>query len=263
MQTCSFNDGYLYKLYGGKTFNWMRGLTLVELMIGLLLSSMLVVAIFQLLLSVRGLSAQAQASASLVARASYVSTYLMSHLVEAGYAPVSEPRPYPVGVEGAFAGMDHPLYDQIVLLSHGGRGCTDLALNSGEALSWRRFSVGQSNGRSELRCTDSEGGPYPVLEGVDALQVQYGVDANRDGSPDYYTNFLNLPKGAPIVALRVGLLLRSDVPARYGLLNPQVGVGALDLLDQQLPTVGASRIDQADGYLRKAQVITVALRNLM
>lgn len=236
-----------------------KGVTLVELMISLLLGSLLMAALLSLFLTERQIASQIESTASLSERAGFIAGFLSRHLREAGYAPAEMTAPDPVRFTGALASSDHPLADTLVIFSEGGHGCTDEVLENNEGVEWRRFSLYSDGDRRELRCEDSQGGPYPMLDGVEALQVQYGVDGNLDRVPDFYVRATDVPAGARLVSLRVGVLLRCD--AVLGRDNA-VGQEPLPLLDVQLPADPVHGVDFADGRLRRRVVLTIALRNV-
>lgn len=48
-----------------------------------------------------------------------------------------------------------------------------------------------------------------IIPGVEDLQVQYGLDDNRDGSADRYVNADGLAEGVPVVSARVWLRVRA------------------------------------------------------
>lgn len=233
-----------------------RGVGLVELMVSLLLGSLLMAALLSLFSSQRQLAIQIEASTSLSERMRFASDFFYRHLLEAGYAAPALVAPYPVG--GLGVGRDHRLADTLVIYSEGGHGCTDSELENNEGVEWRRFTLLREGERRELRCEDSEGGPYPVLDGVEALQVLYGVDANQDAVPDFYVNVSGLPANAAVVSLRVALLLRGE--RAIGAAS-ELPADAASLLDVTLPSDPARGIDFRDGHLRRTVVVTVALRN--
>lgn len=239
------------------------GLTLVELMISMLLASLLMAALLKVMMSQRQLVGQVFAMTSLAERIGFVSNYLNMNLQEAGYAPINQVAPFPVGLSGKLSGklngVDQAVSDELVIFSQGGRGCADASLSNGNAVSWRRFSVNRSDDRWELRCEDSEGGPYPIMDNVEAMQVQYGVDTNRDRVPDFYTNLTQLPANPSLVSLRLGLLLRSESP-----LSATQSATLKDhrLLDVELPDAANKGIDFNDGRIRQRVLITVTLRNI-
>jgi type IV pilus assembly protein PilW len=234
----------------------MKGIGLVELIISMLLASLLMAALLSLFLSQRQLGYQIEASTSLSERMSFAGDFFYRHLLEAGFAEPGLSAPYPVGVNGI--GTDGQLADTLVIYSEGGHGCTDDELENNAGVEWRRFTLLRDGDRRELRCEDSEGGPYPVLDGVEALQVLYGVDSNHDGAPDFYVNVTQISANTPVVSLRVGLLLRGERSLGG---SADMATGPQTLLDASLPADPARGIDVGDGRLRRTVVVTVAMRN--
>lgn len=237
-----------------------EGLSLVELMVSLLLGSLLMAALVQLFITNRQVTQQVDASASLIERISFASGFLARHVMEAGMSPLEVASPSPIGTQGSLLSKDGPLSDTLVILSEGGQGCIDETLedNNGST-EWRRFAINFDNGKNELRCEDSEGGPYPVLDGADAFQVQYGVDANADHSPDYYINASGLQQKDKVVSARIAMLLRGDQSIG---MDKNLVVEDWPLLDAVLANgKGKGKINFGDGHLRRMFVTTIALRN--
>lgn len=53
----------------------------------------------------------------------------------------------------------------------------------------------------------------PLVEGVENLQFEYGIDSSGDGSPDSYAAAPSLVQWPDVVAVRVGLLSRATEPS--------------------------------------------------
>lgn len=72
----------------------------------------------------------------------------------------------------------------------------------------------------------------PVAEGIENLQIEYGIDANNDGTPDRYLDFVD-PALAPaygewanVMAVRLYLLVRSaEVEPGYQDMTKQFNLG--------------------------------------
>lgn len=236
-----------------------RGVTLIELMIGMLVGSLLIAAMLILLTTQRQLALQINATAQLSERMSFAASFLSRHLMEAGYAPQNTRSPDPVSFSGKLASNDDAWADTLVILSEGGRGCTDQILPDNAGTEWRKFSVNREADKLELRCEDSEGGPYPMLDGVEAMQVQYGVDSNSDQVPDYYAAASKIKPDSALVAIRVGLLLRAEPPLNVAL---SASKHFQQLLDATLPGNSSKKNAFSDGRMRRSMVVTVALRNI-
>lgn len=237
----------------------IKGITLVELMISMLIGSLLIAAMLSLLTTQRQLAQQINTTALLSERMSFAASFLSRHLMEAGYAPRDGRSPYPVSFSGKLASRDDRWVDTLVIFSEGGRGCTDQLLPDNAGTEWRKFSVNREADKLELRCEDSEGGPYPMLEGVEAMQVQYGVDSNRDRVPDYYAAANQIKANNTLVSIRVGLLLRADASLDKTL---PVSNHQKQLLDTTLPSEMQPGAGFSDGRMRRSIIVTVALRNL-
>jgi len=128
----------------------IRGITLIELMISMLLGSLLIAAMLTLLMTQRQLDQQINATALLSERMSFAASFLSRHLMEAGYAPPNSRSPYPVSFSGKLASSDDPWADTLVILSEGGRGCTDQLLPDNAGTEWRKFSVNRNADKLEL-----------------------------------------------------------------------------------------------------------------
>jgi len=93
-----------------------------------------------------------------------------------------------------------------------------------------------------------------MVEGVENMQIQYGVDTDSDGVANYYTSADNLTfttAADPIVAVRISLLLRSndEIPKRPATSNTF--------------TLASTNVMNAtaDARLRKVFTTTIKIRN--
>lgn len=113
--------------------------------------------------------------------------------------------------------------------------------------SLRRKSLGAAGGAAVVR--DEE-----IIQGVEDLQVQFGVDSSGDQNADFYLNpDANLgaavDAGGAIVAARVWLLVRAEEPE----------VGFTD--DRTYNIANRAAYTPADAFRRVLVVKTVMLRN--
>jgi type IV pilus assembly protein PilW len=72
----------------------------------------------------------------------------------------------------------------------------------------------------------------PVAEGIENLQIEYGIDANNDGTPDRYLDFVDPALGAAygewanVMAVRLYVLVRStNVEPGYQDMTKQFNLG--------------------------------------
>jgi len=49
----------------------------------------------------------------------------------------------------------------------------------------------------------------PLVEGVDMLSFQYGIDTNNDGVPDFFTTTPTTTDWQNVVSVKIGVLVRS------------------------------------------------------
>ena len=114
------------------------------------------------------------------------------------------------------------------------------------------YSVEQNSsedGRPSLWRTEFGTTRQELIEGVDDMQILYGVDNDGDGYPNQYLPSANVTDFASVVTIRVSLLLHSidEVISDEG---PQV-----------YSFNGVENITAPDGRIRQVFNTTIALRN--
>lgn len=88
-----------------------------------------------------------------------------------------------------------------------------------------------------------------LVEGVEYLVLELGIDESGDGVPDYYLRFPTAAQVQRVVTARIHLLLRGLTPLR-------------GYRDQRRYRLGQAVVDiPGDGYLRRVFSTTVPLRN--
>jgi type IV pilus assembly protein PilW len=83
-----------------------------------------------------------------------------------------------------------------------------------------------------------------LVEGVENMQIQYGVDSTGDGVPETYQNANAITNWAEVVTVRITLLLRTIENVRAD--------------DYNFASAG---VNYSGGFLRKEFVTTIQLRN--
>jgi type IV pilus assembly protein PilW len=68
--------------------------------------------------------------------------------------------------------------------------------------------------------------PVPLVEGIENLQLDYGVDTTNDGSPDSYMTAPTLADWANVMTVRVNLLARNNDTSAGYTSNKQYSLGA-------------------------------------
>ena len=87
-----------------------------------------------------------------------------------------------------------------------------------------------------------------LVEGIEQLQIEYGLDNDGDGLPEQYVSAPTAAQYLVVTALRIHLLARSLRPQR-GYTNPKTYV------------LGNKSVTPNDAYYRRAATTTVMLRN--
>jgi type IV pilus assembly protein PilW len=96
--------------------------------------------------------------------------------------------------------------------------------------------------------TQAAGGnnPLALIEGVENMQVQYGIDTNNDGAPEQYSDANAVTDWTQVVSARITLLMRT--------------MEAVDAAAYTFSAGGTTKTYD-DGIMRKEFVATVKLRN--
>lgn len=134
----------------------------------------------------------------------------------------------------------------------------DFNLNDTEIMKFSTFAyyVGtNANGHPALFRHNGINGSASeeLIEGVENMQVQYGVDTDGDGIANYYetANGVNFGNSAqPIVSVRIGFLMRNkeDLPGRTATATTT-------------PVLDGSFTNASDQRLRKTFTTTIKIRN--
>ena len=256
------------------------GLTLIELMIALLLGLILSLAAVQLLLTNQRTFSLQDAVTSLNEDGQMVLRYLAADIRNAGRAGQIEGFVDPVvttlameGEDGesvSFAAADggNGSNDQLSVRYLGTSACQGADLTNGgtdpegQIMVNRYYVEDGSLWCSSLRQVGLGSGTYEALSpnavelisGVESFQVLYGLDADAPNGEVETTQFVtanDLNAGDSVVAIRIGLLLRSS---ETNLPVPE-GSQKLDVLDQSITT-------SDDRAIRRVFSTTAQVRNV-
>ncbi len=179
------------------------GFTLIEIMIALLLGAFLIGGVLQVFINTRQTFRLEEALARLQENGRYAMDYIGKEirLADFRYCP-TKPRMTDgiAGVDGNNANI--PDAPDTMTLAWSSRVCTDplntsnvtnlLSIDAVNSILYRNAFVGSNQ----------------LVEGVENMQVLYGVDTDGNGTANYYAQATGLPM-AQVVSLRVSLLLRT------------------------------------------------------
>ena len=102
-------------------------------------------------------------------------------------------------------------------------------------------------------------GASPIIDGIDSMQVQYGVDTNGDGSVEQYSSYGNVTvlQRPNIKAIKVGLLVNSG----QAILENQATESSFVVAPQQIYQVLDGQNTFTDLVLRQVYSTTIFLPN--
>jgi len=244
-----------------------NGFSIVELMVALLLGSLVAIAATQLFLVNRQTSNLQQGIASVQDQGRFAMDYISRDLMQAGHDPAGAVQPFIFTGDTDEISKDGTKYDPIAFQVRNGFDCLGNTSYSGLKI----YSVTDKG----LRCsyTSSSGRQVSgtIIDGVEAFQVQYGIDYDKFGEAGYgqadvYTDASgasSLISGASkkrIVSARIALLLSSA-----GVVSTDTAAlpaSSIDVLDKTYEEgAGDSNVNLRDGRLYRVFSTTVTIRN--
>ncbi|WP_054113959.1 PilW family protein [Marinagarivorans algicola] len=271
-----------------KQYTKNSGFTLIELMISMLITSIVLSAVFNLFIN-NSLSYNLQQSiASIQEEGRYASQSLSQSFMLAGYSEtnLAQPAIRIRGADGANlisvkrkeanaagqkgGGEQYTIngkgkmnnFDQVVLLLTDGENCAgnDIWPAPSGSSHWKYIYV---NDKFQLICADSAGNNEQITSRVEAFQIQYGIDTNASGEVGFHqpNTYVSLPDHTQrIVAIRFAILLKSNSSTRTPQEFPKNY--RMSVLDRNFKNgTGYNKIDFNDGHLRRLFFSSVKLRN--
>ena len=255
------------RLCGGRRAH--RGFSLVELMVAVVISSLVLIAVIQVFLSNRE-SFRLQTNLGRVQENSRFSMGHLGRVIRLGGYWGIDKDDWVLGVLSQTNGGVTPVSgtnndtngsDTITAVFRGvpdgfTTDCQGIVRNNAAQTISNRFRRTANN---ELECGVAvDAGAFtfqPLVDGVEAMHILYGLDTDADGSANQYVpvagvggNFDN------VVSVRIGLLLVTDDDA----LAAQVDNTNYTVLDE---TVHNGATVPGDRRLRRLLVRTIQLRN--
>ncbi len=214
------------------------GLSLVEMMIGLVLGLVVISAVFNTYL---GTSRSAQFSEGLQVmqeNGRYGITTLQRGIRLAGYNPEGDLEPFDIANsnESTIVVRQTDLYD-----------CNGAPTAAAGGIAVNTYS--HDAAEDIITCTGNVGmEAMPVVEGVERMRILWGIDADDDDVPEHYIPYDTGIEASQVVAMRVAILVNSGADIRT-----RAGEELHVLLDEEYPT--------NDKIARHVFSSTVLLRN--
>lgn len=191
-----------------------EGMTLVEVMIALLIGAFLIAGVIQVFVSTRETYRMQEALSRLQENGRFAMDFLARDIRQADFR-LCPTRTFIItgtngagvrdglqGTNGALNGANQDDPDSITVR------WSEVNCNS-NVINTSSFTIATTaaTGIRELRRTT--GAAQPLVEGVENMQIKYGVDTDNDGTPNYYgdAGTVTLAQMAQVVSVRVSLLL--------------------------------------------------------
>ncbi len=243
-------------------FQTHHGFTLMEVMIGVFLSTILLTGIVQLLGGSVSVYRMQLSQSQLEESARYARDVLITHISQAGYQPEPwlEQAELPALTEETLNGVSLR-GDQLGLQRWSSHNCygneNPVRAKGGQPkfyLLQTRFSINTSNNLA-LTCRygpdasslTTQIRKFGLVENVESMQILYAEDQNDDDIADSWVTGLGWQKESNIRAVKVALLL--STPQTFGQSNSE----QITLLDETITV-------PADGHLRRINSSTTAIR---
>lgn len=256
-----------------------KGLSIVELMVALAVGMVLIAGILQVFLSSKNTYAVNQAMSRVQENGRFALEFVARSARQAGYTDPNqkvEKRPYaimPSGVRCTLTGAARASCSangvdlqsdtisfafQPAVNSDGNRvDCAGDVVAEGKVVVSSFSVLAENGGQSSLACqrlVDGETSPKPfstavLVEGIDNIQVQYGINNTVDNSVNQYVSAGDVKDWNKVLAVRIAVLANSVIE-----LNPAPQAKQFFLLD-------AGPFEFNDRKLRKVFTTTVHLKN--
>ncbi len=239
-----------------------RGFSLIELMIGVFLSTILLTGIVQLMSgSVSAYRLQLSQS-QLEESVRYAREVLVTHIAQAGYQPQPwQNLPGIAALTGEAINGSSATADQLGLQRWSRQNCygNDNPVSDGEGqpafyLLQTRFLINTSNNLAitcrygpDVASLQTQMNNFGLVEDVESMQVLYAEDRNGDSIADAWVTAQAWQQEGNILAVKVALLLSTKLPF------DQASSTQITLLDESIGP-------PADGRLRRVRSLTTAIR---
>lgn len=242
--------------------NDQRGFSLIEVMIGVFLSTLLLSGVVQLISGSVSAYRLQLSLGQIEESGRYARDVLISHIGPAGHQPEpwTEPAGYPAltaeNIDGGPSASD-----QLGLQRWSRRNCygnDNPVIDAGGQPAWyllqARFSVNSANNLA-MTCRygpdssrlQTQVNNFGLIEDVESMQVLYAEDRDGDSRVDGWVTAGSWLQEGNVRAIQVALLLSTREPYRQAVSTD------LTLLDQTITT-------PADGRLRRVSSLTAAIQ---
>jgi type IV pilus assembly protein PilW len=132
----------------------------------------------------------------------------------------------------------------------GGSSCTGASDDDGRPIpTLKRLELDASGGATVFNLV-------PLVEGIENLQLDYGLDTDGDGAPDSYVTGPSLAQWLDVVSVRINLLARNNEPSAGYSDNKTYNLG---LTGSVTPT-GSDKAYKRHAYTAQVRVVNPSSR---
>lgn len=217
-----------------------RGMGLVELMIGIALGLVLLIALGYFLLGSRQANRTHDDLSRMQESGRHALEILGTAIRQAGYRKDADVEAN-VALVGALTGTN-ATPDTITVQYHAQDGgeadCTGANVAAGALVTYA-FTV---NGSRELTCNGTA-----VADNIEDMQIEYGIDTDKDGVIESYQEAAGVADFGQVAAVRVNLLVRG--PTGHAATG------------NQTYAFNGADVTKTDGFLRQVYTATFTVRN--
>ena len=228
-----------------------RGMGIVELMVGLVIGLFMATALAWFYLGSRTLSRTSDDVSRMQESGRNALESMGMAIRQAGYrANVSAALSgAPLSGINANIGADSITIKYDAQEKDGETDCGGNAILAGVTMT-ETFTVDTTTNPPSLKCNG-----VAIVDNIEDMQIQYGIDANRDGTIELYKTQPAANEFQSVAAVRVAFLVRGP--------SPRAAALKLDATTQtymQSVYFNGASVNYTDGYLRQAYTGTFAVR---
>jgi len=187
------------------TVTRQRGLSLVELMIGLVLGLIVVSAVFNMYTGSARSSRFSEGLQTMQENGRYGVSVLQKGLRLAGYSPAKRIAPFDIaaGNETTLVVRMRQTYD-----------CNGESTEDSGGIAVNTYQLNAA--RQQITCegNSDKSRAMSIIEGVDGFRVLYGIDIDNDEVPERYVSYDESIDPFQVSALRFAILVNSGQPIR-------------------------------------------------
>lgn len=181
-----------------------QGISLVEVMIGLVLGLIIISAVVNTYMGSTRSSRFSQGLQQMQENGRYGITTMQRGIRLAGYSPDGELEPFDIAASSN---------SSIVVQMSDRYDCNGADTASAGGIAVNTYA--HDPAANTITCTGNVGGEaMPVVEGVEAMRFLWGVSLDDDGVPEQYIAYDSTISPDDVVALRVAILVNSGEPIR-------------------------------------------------